>query len=147
MCYVISCSRDVSKYIRISTTRLSVYSIQRKRKVLSCSSSARIHTQLTLCVPLEWLTRNRNQTLPLTLKNWKLTQCNKNVDKAMGLLRLADHPLFVRTFLLSKSISEHWSFVDYNRRTDEHYCSYNMLLNADLNIIDLLAMLAIFARA
>lgn len=76
MCYVISCSRDVSKYIRISTTRLSVYSIQRKRKVLSCSSSARIHTQLTLCAPLEWLTRNRNQTLPLTVKNW-----NKNATR------------------------------------------------------------------
>ena len=65
----------------------------------------------------------------------------------MGLLRQADHPLFVRTFLLSKSISEHWSFVDYKRRTDEHYYSYNMLLNADLNVIDLLAMPAIFARA
>lgn len=86
VCYVISCLRDVSKYIRVSTTRLSVYSFQRKRKVLSCSSTARIHTQLTLCVPLGWLTRNRNQTLPLTVKNWKLTQCNKNVDKAMGLI-------------------------------------------------------------
>ena len=65
----------------------------------------------------------------------------------MGLLRQADHPLFVRTFLLSKSISEDWSFVVYKRRTDEHYCSYSMLLNADLNVIDLFTMPAIFTHA
>jgi len=48
--------------------------VSAKKEGVKLLFMARIYAQLTLCVPLEWLsTRNRNQTLPLTVKNWKLT--------------------------------------------------------------------------
>ena len=44
------------------------------------------------------------QTLPLTVKNWKLTQCNENIDKAIGLITGLPSSVRVDVFIITIDI-------------------------------------------